>query len=201
MSPERRQAPRVPKELPEELITRIAEKALEVSQILANESIGALTKDLPVSRFMTCDLINAPANETAANVRATMKEHGFRHMLVCEHGPNGENLLRGVVSDRDVLNRERELVKDFMAARPFTVSRETGMMHAAAIMLNRRVSSLPVMEEEGSDKLVGLLTLTDMLLGLNCLLPVIEGIAEQLASLPQEEARNDAEAHVTTALR
>jgi CBS-domain-containing membrane protein len=75
-----------------------------------------------------------------------------------------------------------------MAKKPNTVCPETGMMHAATVMLNRRISCLPVVDAEESDRVLGILTLTDMLLGLNCLLPVIEGIAEQLAAIERSEA-------------
>lgn len=196
MNTDRRKSARIPQELPEELISRVAEKSFAASQILANESIGALTNDLPVERFMTCDLTNARPTDTAAAIRAQMKEHGFRHMLVCEVDASGVERLRGVVSDRDVANLEEEPAAEFMAAKPVTVHPESGMMHAAAAMLNRRISCVPVVDSDEQDRVLGILTLTDMLLGLNCLLPVMEGIAEQLAALET----HDVEERVATAV-
>lgn len=178
---------RIPKELPEELISRVAEKSFEASMMLANSSIGELTKDLPVERFMTRDLINARPEDTAEAIRNCMKERGFRHMLVCEKDPDGVERLKGVVSDRDVVQRNKEQAAQFMSNRPRYVHPTTGMMQAAAVMVSCRISCLPVVDEEEHDRLLGLVTLTDVMLGLNCLLPVMEAIADQLTLLQQEE--------------
>ena len=175
------------KQLPDELISRVAEKSFEASLMLADASIGELTKDLPVERFMTRDLINARPTDTAAAIRGCMKERGFRHMLVCDQDAEGVERLRGVISDRDVATRDQEKAEEFMNTRARFVHPSTSMMQAAAAMVSCRISCLPVVDEQEQDRLLGLVTLTDVMLGLNCLLPVMEGIADQLTLLQQQE--------------
>ncbi|MDA7979940.1 MAG: CBS domain-containing protein [Pirellulales bacterium] len=199
MKTERRHVSRVPSELPDEMISRVAEKSFEVSQLLAHESIGNLASDLLVERFMTRELTNARPDDTAGQIRSKMTERGFRHMLVCEPDADGAERLKGVISDRNLNRRDGELAKTFMSTRLKTIHAKTSMMQASAVMASCRISCLPVVDEHESDRVVGILTLTDVVLGLNCLLPVMEGIADQLAALERKEASSTENEHVTAA--
>jgi len=100
--------------------------------------------------------------ETTLDVAADMcRANGIRHLPVVEAGQ-----LLGILSDRD-LRRARGVgrrgdmpVDEILEASPITIERETTLEEAARTMLERKISALPVLDEE---ELVGILTLTDLL--------------------------------------
>ena len=73
----------------------------------------------------------------------------------------------GARSDRIVENVPRwnkieaQTVADAMSSTPFTVSPDTTMQEAAALLLEKKIGRLLVVDE--SEKLVGLLSCTDMM--------------------------------------
>ena len=110
-----------------------------------------------------------------------MKENRIRRLPVVAHGK-----LIGIITDRDVKDASpskttsldvHELyyllsemkVKDVMTDTPFTLSGAETLEKAALIMLNSRISGLPVVDNNGH--LIGLLSETDVLRGfiLRCL--------------------------------
>jgi CBS domain-containing protein len=52
-------------------------------------------------------------------------------------------------------------VRDFMVAKPLVFSRETDLLDAVRIMVDRRISGAPVVDERGN--LIGVLTESDFL--------------------------------------
>ena len=122
------------------------------------------------------------AEATMGEARAQMHAHGIHHLLVGAYGR-----FVAVLSDRDVLRKISPRVgtaseraedlwtlqrKVFQAAtyRPITASPETSVLEAAAILLSRGISCLPVMGESG--RVAGLVTTRDLLQALvSCALP------------------------------
>jgi CBS domain-containing protein len=90
-----------------------------------------------------------------------MRLGAFRHLPVVDE----RGRLIGIVSDRDILRalgRPRETtIGEIMTREPVTVRSEAPAHLAAKIMLDRTISSLPVVNDEG--RMVGLVTQTDFL--------------------------------------
>lgn len=136
--------------------------------------------DLRVREFMTSPASSIEQDATLLDAALTMRRSGFRHLPIV-HG--GEKLV-GVITDRDI-NRfapsllgnvsqeeynaifENTPLAKVMTRNPITVLPETPMREAAAILHNRKLGCLPVVEGE---KLVGIITVTDMLKVLHRLL-------------------------------
>jgi acetoin utilization protein AcuB len=97
--------------------------------------------------------------DTLAEAQARMHSGNFRHLPVTENGK-----LVGMLSDHDVRQHQGHLtdtrVTGAMTENPITVSAETTMEEAAEIMLERKISGLPVVEH---GKLVGIITTADLL--------------------------------------
>lgn len=73
-----------------------------------------------VEEVMTADPLSVTPFETADNCMALMRQHGFRHLLVCE-GPR----LVGIVSLRDILlhdltekDHEVQMMRAYIQAAP-----------------------------------------------------------------------------------
>ncbi len=122
-------------------------------------------------------MVRVPAtirmDDDVKKVQDLFEEHGFHHLLVVEKGR-----LLGVVSDRDLLRnlspfigklaeKPRDLatlnrrVHQIMTRKPVTVSPEVSVEAAAHVMLERHVSCLPVITENGN--LVGIVSSRDLL--------------------------------------
>ncbi len=128
---------------------------------------------MTVDAIMSRDVVTVTPDTTLMEIRGLLQEQGFRHLLVIEP----DDTLCGVISDRDVLeavspfldtyNEKHRDVKTLskpasaiMESEPITVTPDTSIEEASWTLLDNRVTSLPVIEE---DELVGIVTGKDML--------------------------------------
>ena len=140
-----------------------------------------ILKDARVKDVMTRDPISIDPEAPLGTVIALMREKGIRHLPVVDDAGR----LVGIITDRDLRNAaiapalaehlslgaQRRLrgakqaledlkVKDAMTWGVVTTHPEATITRAAAVMFERRIGSLPVVEAE---KLVGILTERDLL--------------------------------------
>lgn len=94
----------------------------------------------------------------------SMKVKGIRHLVV----KNGSALV-GVLSQRDLGVseqrdfREKRLVSDLMKAHVVTIGPEASVKQAANLMRGRSIGCLPVVEDGPRSRLVGIVTVSDLL--------------------------------------
>lgn len=128
---------------------------------------------MTVDTIMSRDVVTVRPDAALMEIRGLLHEKGFNHLLVTEE----DDTLCGVISDRDVLkaispfldtySEEHRDVKtlsqpasEIMQAEPITVGPDTTIKEASMMLLDNRVSSLPVVE---GNELVGIVTGKDML--------------------------------------
>lgn len=128
-----------------------------------------------IKDWMAKDVLTVDENTSLMRATRVMKENSIRRLPVISHGK-----LIGIVTDRDVKDASpsktttldiHELyyllsemkVKDVMTANPLTLPAEDTLEKAALIMLEEKISGLPVVDLSGH--LVGLLSETDVLRG------------------------------------
>lgn len=128
-------------------------------------------KPLRVSDLMTRQVATLQRNDKLSIADQVMQLGRIRHMPVLDE----DGQLAGVVSQRDLFRgslakafgygtsaQKRVLdtitVKEVMATDPITATPEQPLAEAAALMLERKVGCLPVVED---GKLVGILTESD----------------------------------------
>lgn len=150
-----------------------------------------LIKDWMAKNVLTVD-------ENTSLMRATrvMKENNIRRLPVVSHGK-----LIGIITDRDVKDASpsktttldiHELyyllsemkVKDVMTPAPLTLRGEDTLEKAAMIMLDNRISGMPVIDDSGY--LSGLLSETDILRGFIHLSGIKDGAIQYVFSLPDQ---------------
>lgn len=125
-----------------------------------------------VKNWMSTELIFVDENISIINAIKIMKDNRIRRLPILK-----EERLIGIVTDRDLKEASpskatsldvHELysvvseikVKDVMSKDPVTVLPDDTIMKAASIMLENKISGIPVLSEEG--KLIGIITETDI---------------------------------------
>ncbi|MFQ5778157.1 MAG: CBS domain-containing protein [Terriglobia bacterium] len=133
-----------------------------------------------VGDVMTREVTTVAPDTKLLDASLLFRSTGFRHLPVVSDGR-----LVGILSDRDVerasptmltkvspeeYNRifEATPVSKVMTADPITVTCKTPIKEAVTMMVERKISALPVAEADS--KLAGLITTTDLLTLLDRLL-------------------------------
>lgn len=110
----------------------------------------------PVKDVMTTDLVvfreDTPVDEIAGILAG---RHLTGAPVVTEEG-----FVVGVVSELDVFSKEGVVAADIMSTRVISISEDTPMDEAAALLAGQRIRRLPVLR---AGRLVGLISRSDVL--------------------------------------
>ena len=145
-----------------------------------------------VRDFMSSPVTTVPHDARLLDAALTLRRTGYRHLVIAD----GERLV-GIITDRDVyrfapsiLSRitpeeynaifENTPIERVMTRKPQTVTPATPVREAIKLMYNHKLGCLPVVE---GDKLVGIVTTTDML---NLLHQLISGGQSAKVEEPQQ---------------
>jgi acetoin utilization protein AcuB len=124
-----------------------------------------------VRSHMTADPIHVSPEDNFHQAMHALRKYGIRHLPVLEHGH-----LVGIVVEKDLLSNqpspattlslyeiysllETLRIRQIMSRPVYTVEGDCPLEEAARIMVERKISCLPVMEGE---KLTGIITETDV---------------------------------------
>lgn len=102
-----------------------------------------------------------------------MDKTKLHHLLVTKEG-----VLVGVLSASDMAERPGQTASEIMSANPSSVNPFTPVTDAINIMLAHHFASLPVVE---GDTPCGILTMSDIAMGLQCTLRVLEKIGTAIS--------------------
>jgi CBS domain-containing protein len=103
-------------------------------------------------------------NVSVAEALRRLRAEGIGSLVVSENGTN----LAGILSDRDILNAIAdhgidvlgESVRGVMTERVFTCSRDDRVSALMALMTDRRIRHVPVVEKDG--RLCGMISIGDV---------------------------------------
>jgi acetoin utilization protein AcuB len=129
-------------------------------------------KDILIRDWMTSDVITITPDTPITQAHQIMKKNHIRRLPVVE-----ENILKGIVTIGDVREASPSgattlsiwelnylwsqlAVKDVMSSRAFTVTADEPMINAAKLMLDHKISGLPVVDEKNA--LIGIITESDV---------------------------------------
>ena len=118
---------------------------------------------LLVKEVMTSSVVSIAPEESAALAARLLARHGLGALPVC----SAEGMLRGMVTDRDIVLRcvapetdpKAVPVKEIMSRRPAAVEPGDDVRQAARLMARRQIRRLPVVE---AGKVVGMVSLGDL---------------------------------------
>lgn len=129
-------------------------------------------ENIQVKEWMTSPVISIIPATPLSTAHQVMKEHGIRRLPVLE-----DDKLVGIITIGDVREASPSdattlsiwelnylwaqlTTEKIMTRKVLTVHPDTSMLDAAELMLNQKVSGLPVVTEEG--ELVGMITESDI---------------------------------------
>jgi CBS domain-containing protein len=158
-------------------LPRFVAKRQEIMRTLASDFSRLLMSDLLVRDLMTTDVTTASPDMPVEDIAEMMKKLEVRHIIVTD----AERHVLGICSDRDFSHKGKK-AGDIMTRDPLTVSPDALTRPAMSQMLDRRISSLPVVE---NGKLVGIITTTDLVMAFQCTMQVVQSAAADL--LPHKE--------------
>src|SRR5688572_2956469 len=161
-------------------------KRQEIQRILLRHFDNSLDGRIEVRQVMSRRVHSVQPTTAVEDVTEIMEREGFHHLLVMKEGS-----LLGVISDRDFKSRRGWVARHIMTACPLTVSPSTQLNQAITMLLHQRISCLPVVEE---GKVCGIMTATDMLMTLQCLIKLLErgeagGKSEEIHPAPAPVAQ------------
>ncbi len=124
-----------------------------------------------VGRYMTSDLITATPDTTHSEAFRVMRKHDIRHLPLVEKGR-----LVGIVVEADLLRTQPSpattlsvyeiytlldtlTLREFMSRPVLTVEADCPLEEAARILMQNKISCLPVMRDE---ELIGIITEMDI---------------------------------------
>ena len=157
----------------EEETARLQQQSIALQKILSkrnsifhqvDEDIASIVRGHAlVGTYMSTSLVSIEPNVNKMEALARMQKQGFRRFMV-KHA-NGD--MAGVVSKKDILSKNGETVRDVMTSEPKITTPDTEIYSALSVLLENRISCLPVVD---AGKLVGLLSVSDLLMVLQCIL-------------------------------
>ena len=148
---------------------------------LANE----LIYEIKVKEAMSKDLLLFNKNATFREIQLALKKKKISGVPIVDARKN----LIGIVSIDDIItafdkNYVDNKISDYMTKSIITISQTFSVISAINRLEKFKVGRLPVTESSNSQKIVGIITLSDIL---NRLLVVIQSIAEEVE---RKEAKN-----------
>ncbi|MCB2227066.1 MAG: CBS and ACT domain-containing protein [Desulfarculaceae bacterium] len=149
-----------------------------------------------VANWMSTRLVSVDPSESLPQANKLMMQHGIRRLPVIDK----KGRLVGILTDRDIKQAwasdattlevhelayllSRISVKDVMTPDPVTVTPEDTIEEASTIMLEKKISGLPVME---GGKVLAMLTQSDIFRALVLLTGVTKGGILFAFNLPDE---------------
>ncbi len=145
------------------LADKLMDKRSRIGRIFRDEMKEYDSDQLVVAKFMTANPTIALINDQPVDIMNLMVNRGFRHLIVVHENQE----IAGIISDRDLVSVAGKSVAEIMTPNPYCVDALTPVSIAITMLVKNRISALPVLLE---GKVVGILTRSDLLITLQCLL-------------------------------
>lgn len=148
-------------------------KRQQILRILSTDMHAMLDSRLEVRHLMSQRLVFATLKTPVAELRSMMESNKVRHLLVC----NNRGLLEGIITDRDLIARTGRTAKELMTTKIETLEPHALVYPAITLMINKKISCLPVVEDGIP---CGVLTATDLMMTLQCTMQVLQKVVKEI---------------------
>jgi acetoin utilization protein AcuB len=138
-----------------------------------------------VRHWMTPNVVAIVKGASIQDALAKMRQHSIRHLPVIDE----QHQLLGWVSDTDLRGAlvpsmlEELTVADVMIHQPYTVSPEMRLEEVTRLILDKRISGLPVVQK---GKLIGVITTVDILSAFITMMGVLTSSARLDIRMPAQ---------------
>jgi CBS domain-containing protein len=153
------------------------QKRQEILRAFSGDLQGFLTNHVLARHLMSTRLTTVTPTTTVGEMQTIMSGQKLRHLLVVD----ADGRLKGIVSDRDLHVNSNRQAQAIMTRKMRTCGPDTPLRQAVSSLLEWHISALPVVVDQ---RPVGIVTLTDVAMGLQCALQVIDRIANELTGCP-----------------
>jgi len=145
-----------------------------IRSIVTKTDLIAVLKDSKkqISEFYNKDPLTISKDKTVVHARKVMLEHGFRRLVVTDE----DNNIEGIITEKDIGDGLRQFrraldkflhadvravrIEDVMKRNPKTITKDEMVSKAVDLMLENKISGLPVVDNEL--KVMGIITKTDL---------------------------------------
>lgn len=155
-------------------LEHVIEKRNSIHSLLLNDWSMVFRGCETIGPLMSTNLVTVRPSLSKEECAALLDENGFRRVMVTHE----DGRMAGVASKKD-LTKPGSTVADVMTDDPVTASPDTEVKIALTMLIQRRVSCLPVIDD---GRLVGLLSTSDLLVSFQCLLTILGDMSNQLAT-------------------
>ncbi|MEE9602859.1 MAG: CBS domain-containing protein [Thermoguttaceae bacterium] len=159
---------------------RLFEKRQQIRSVLSRDVAMLFGPGVQVRHLMSRQLVTVKASEPAGNVVKLMEGETIRHLLVCDK----DGRLVGIISDRDCHDRQGNKASELMTPDPTVVTADTPIGPAITVILGKRISCLPVVDDGMP---IGILTTTDLVMSFQCVLQLLMRVAEEVRHCEEAE--------------
>jgi len=158
-------------------------KRQKTMSMLLHQLDGAAFDEMRIYHLLSSNVKTVLPETPLAELRKWFLTHHFRHLLVC----SASGKLLGIISARDLQRSSVGTAADIMSSELVTVSPDQLVSPAITLMMERRISCLPVTEE---GKLMGIVTTTDLLIALQCTLQILNSLGNPNSSISNLNERD-----------
>ncbi len=144
-------------------LSHILAKRDSIQKYLRDDLFKIFVGDVPVKDFMTTELQTVQPDDGVEKIYDILETFGCRRVIVV----NPQGKLLGIVSHKDLSKRTGQYARELMSTNLKTVDPNYGLSNAITIMLQQKLTCIPIVEQ---DKLVGVLTASDLMMILQCVL-------------------------------
>lgn len=111
---------------------------------------------MQIKDIMTTDVVSVPADSSIEDAARLMVSHGVSGLPVMDN----DSHLVGLVTEYDLISKQGNVVRDVMTRGIISSSPEADVEQVAAILANRRIRRVPVMD---GNHLVGIVSRSDFI--------------------------------------
>ena len=140
----------------------------DIIKFLISDKTDRDIDEIPISEAMTTKLVIADKNSTIIECAKTLTSNNVSSLIIIEHDDDNNYNLAGIITSTDFANFFSEncigfaSVKDHMSQPIFDISIKEKVSTAAQITSDKRVSRLIVIDPDNQNKLVGIISETDV---------------------------------------